>query len=146
VKITETYRCENCDFWQEISEHSASSPLMDGAGRPLSGARAGNCRKDPPQIHPIPVPGKLHGQVVLEIKRIYPPTLADEVCSHHSALAGRLWKGAIEYAVRHWREYLDYRPGKYPDETAAGFSRPPTFDEARKYVPGPDAPKPDKPL
>ena len=74
-----------------------------------------------------------------------PITLDSEFCSHHPILKADTEAGVEALRERARREYLDYRPGKNPDEIAAGFSRPPTLAEAKLIARGADA-KPREPV
>mgnify|MGYP001562304461 CR=1 FL=1 len=123
IKIIDKYCCGNCDFY-----------LPDDLKHPV--LVAGRCRKDPPVT-------------VLrwfrEPLRVRPIVNYEEICSFHPMLHADTERGieALREAVR--REYLDYRPGKNPDEIAAGFSRVPTLEEAKRLARGADA-KPGEPV
>ena len=70
-------------------------------------------------------------QMQMKLQRIYPITQPGEICSHHPILRMDVER-ATEWSREHTRrEYIDYRPGKKPDENAAGFSRVPTLAEAK---------------
>ena len=141
--LTEKYNCGNCDFWQEDAGlQPADAPgikIADGGNRKL---RCGFCRKDPPIPFMEMVPHPINPQIgMMKQKRMMPITLDSEICSFHPILKADTERGleALRESAR--REYLDYRPGKNPDEIAAGFSRVPNLDEAKRMARGADAPR-----
>ena len=141
--ITDKYNCGNCDFWQEDAGlQPADAPglkLSDGGIRKF---RCGFCRKDPPVPYMEMVPHPMNPQIgQMKQKRMMPITLDTEVCSHHPILVADTERGIETLREAARREYLDYRPGKNRDEIAAGFSRVPTLDEAKRIARGADAPR-----
>lgn len=138
--ITDKYNCGNCDFWLE-------DPTLTPTGGPLltmhdSGAkramRLGHCRKDPPSMVMVPVPHPMDPrQVQMRLQRHYPITQPDEFCSHHPILKADTLRGMAAMAVQAYlRDVLDYKPGTYPDQNAAGFNRIPTLEEAKTLALG----------
>lgn len=141
--LTDKYNCGNCDFWlEDITLQPAEGPglkLADGGNRKL---RCGFCRKDPPMPYMEMVPNALDPrQGVMKQKRLMPITLDTEICSHHPILRADVLRGTVAQSVRAYLDLLDYKPGKYPDETAAGFSRVPTLEEAMRLARGATAPR-----
>jgi hypothetical protein len=136
--LTEKYNCGNCDFWlEDASLKPTDGPgikLSDGGERKIS---CGFCRKDPPAPYMVMEPNALDPRVgQMKQKRMMPITLSGEICSHHPVLRADVLRGMVAGCVRAYLDMLDYKPGKYPDETAAGFSRPPTLAEAKGLAAG----------
>jgi hypothetical protein len=85
----------------------------------------------------IPMPHPMDPrQMQLKAQRYYPITQPGEICSHHPILKADTERGIEALREQARREYLDYRPGKNPDEIAAGFSRVPNLDEAKRIAVG----------
>ena len=141
MPITDKYNCGNCDFWLEDPALAVVGKglITHDSGKPVV-LKFGHCRKDPPAMmmgaSPHPMDPR---QMQMKLQRVFPITQPGEVCSHHPILHADAERGieALREAAR--REYLDYRPGKNPDEIAAGFSRVPTLDEAKRIARGADA-------
>jgi len=140
--ITEKYNCGNCDFWLEdptLSPSAGAALVMHDSGKPRA-PRLGHCRMDPPTMVMIPVAHPMNPQMMqMKMQRHYPITQPDEICSHHPILKADTLRGMVALSIRAYLDMLDYKPGKYPDETAAGFSRIPTLDEAKRMAQGANA-------
>lgn len=147
MPITDKYNCGNCDFWLEDATLAVTgkSLIQADSGKSVV-LRFGHCRKDPPVMSMMPAPHPMDPrQLQLKLQRHYPITGPHEICSHHPVLHADAERGIEALREHARREYLDYRPGKNPDETAAGFSRPPTLEEAKRLARGADA-KPGEPV
>lgn len=126
--------CSSCEYWRELPDAQAVGAIIAANGLR---ERVGNCLLNPSLSNHVPIPSQVdprRGQ--LAQTPYYPITADTATCMWHPQRVELLLKGAIAFAVQHWREYLDYRPGKHPDTIAAGFSRTPSFLEALRFAVG----------
>ena len=65
---------------------------------------------------------------------VYSISGESETCSLHPNRIEDAWCKRIVFAIQAWHNTLAYKPGDVADETAAGFTRRPTFEEARRYA------------
>lgn len=107
----EKFNCSTCEFWRRLGEN----PL-------------GECRRAPPRLTGL-----------FWMRSEFPNTFARDFCGEHSDYRAYESKGIAHYAVKTWKEWLDYKPGVYPDENAAGFSRQPSLVEALPFAVKPDS-------
>lgn len=133
------FNCSTCDYFR-VNAAIKSMPGViqaanDNGDRPGEGV--GHCYLKPPGFQMLVVPNKLDPRVGnTQQLTVFPIVMEGGTCEHHPARVEMLIKGAVMFAIRTWREYLDYRPGKNPDEIAAGFSRMPTYAEAKQHSVG----------
>lgn len=129
VPIPKKPVCENCPFWRFDAK---MTPKTDGVfSASASVQQAGECRLNPPGSLPVQVPGLNPNEIKIEMKRIPVPTLATDSCGQHPHYRAEFIERGIYFAISLWRNWLEYAPGKHPDENAAGFSRMPSFAEAK---------------
>lgn len=136
--VTEKYTCSNCELWIEDPSvkvvGGATIKLADGVSIER---QFGRCRRDPPVMAMVPQAHPLDAkQIVMNEKPIRPVTASVDFCSCHPAY--RLDTETLHEMNREHarRTYLEYKPGKHDDATAAGFSRVPSLDEAKRMSRG----------
>lgn len=141
-EIHKKYNCGNCDFFVfDAALQPTNANVIKTADADLNRkVRCGRCHKDPPQMVMLAVPNPLDArQVQMKQERVYPLMADYEFCSHHPMLRADTLRGLVAACFYAWDNRLTYKPGEIPDSIAAGFSRPPTLDEAKKLAFGADA-------
>lgn len=121
--------CKSCDFY--LAQPGLQSPALVAANeqQPVAGG-FGYCRLRPPATRLLMQPSPLDPRRAQSVQLpTYPIVPEDGLCERHPARLETTWKGAIRYAIKEYRLFLDYKPGEHPDEFAAGFSRVPTLEE-----------------
>ena len=139
--MTEKYNCASCEYYRAnpMLEQPGLIAANDNNGSRAKSDSAGLCHAKPPAFHMIMVPSKLDPRVgQMQQLPVYPIVNESATCQYHSGRVELLFKGAIRFAIRTSREWLDYRPGQNDDRIAAGFSRMPNIAEAMRLSRGAD--------